>query len=247
LLLDVDVDYKKSFAKTLNLNVGYSLSQSLHNDLDQFDIQTHRISAKLEVDIATKTSAGVNLNAVDSRLDGKDFIDLKQLSPFIGHYVSKQAFVRSAFDFTYKRFPGRRRRDADAGAFNLDLYYFIHGPRHYLIGGYKYKRENAASSSFDYDAHRYKFRWIRRFSPLGTPAKLKVSWRYENRDYDETSASIGERRKDKRHRWSADLEMPLSAKTSVFIEYEYRDYHSNLASAEYTETLITLGLNHTFF
>ncbi|MCG8488809.1 MAG: surface lipoprotein assembly modifier [Chromatiales bacterium] len=247
LLLSADVDYKRALSKKINLNTGYSFSQSLHEDLDQFDRRTHLLSASITYGFDSKTSAGMSFNYADSALDGDGFMSLTRISPFASHYISKKIFIRPALALTDKRFDGQDNRDVDALSMNVDLYYFIDGPKNYLITGYKYTKENADSSAFDYDGHQLKLRWIKRLNLMNMQNKLRLGWRFETRDYDDISSAGGQIRDDTRHRLSADLEIPLQKQTSILLEYEYRNYQSNLDSADFNEHLATVRVQNRIF
>ncbi len=246
-LLGIDADYKRSLAPYLDLNVGYSFSESFHSDLQQFDTRNQLLLTGMTYDIDNKTSIGINLNVADSTLDGDGFLSLMQWSPFTGHYLSKRLFIRGALAVTDKKFDGRSSRNTDARGANIDLYYFIDGPKNYLISGYKYKQEESQLSRFNYDAKQVKLRWVKRLEWMGKRSKLKLGWRFEQRQYDKALGSTGMKREDDRQRFSASFKIPLKDNTSLLLEYQYRDYRSNRDSADYSEHVSAINLQHRFF
>lgn len=247
LLLDLDFAYKQPLTKDLSASAAYGFSQSLYKDLDEFDLQSHLLSAGLAYDFDSKTAAGLNYNYADSALDGDGFLSLHRVSPFASRYFSKQLFVRTAYAYTDKRFDGRRNRDASASALDFDVYYFLDGPRNYLIAGYRYKTEEAESARFDYDGFQLKLRWVKRLSEFCEQCKFRLGWRMEQRDYDDISSANGSKRDDTRQRWSADFEIPLRKNTELLLEYEYSDFESNLAAVDYIQHLARVRVNHRFF
>ncbi|TQV86236.1 DUF560 domain-containing protein [Exilibacterium tricleocarpae] len=244
-LVDLDLDYKLSLTKAVKVTTGYSFSQSLHQDLDDFDVQTHLFSAGLSSDFG-RTTAGVNYYYADSSLGGDGFLTLQQASPYISHYFTKQVFLRSAFTYTDKDFDGRPARDADAAALGADLYYFIDGSKHYVSFGYKYEDEDANTDRFDHDSQQLRLRWVKRLDILGKESKLKLGWRYEQRDYDAIDSAGTRRRDDDRHRWEAELELPLSKQSYLALEYQYSDYESTLAAADYTQHMARVRAGYKF-
>ena len=110
--------------------------------------------------------------------------------------------------------------------------------RTYFVSGYKYESENAVDPQFDFKGHNIKARFSQRISMGDRDAELKVGWRYEDRNYASITPSIGAIRDDTRHRFQAELEIPITDRIYGLIEYEYADYSSNLPSADYTQNLV---------
>lgn len=245
LLLDFNLDYEKALDKNTTFNAGYGFSQSLFQDLDNFDIQSHLFSAGVSRDY-DKTSAGVNYYYADSTLGGDGFLDFNRLSPYLSHYFSKKQFLRVAYSYTDKGFDQGIGRDATVDAIEVDFYYFINGPRNYARIGYKFESENADSERFDHDSHHIRVSWIRRIELMGRQPKLKVSWRYEQRDYDSELSANDEQRDDDRHRLAAELEYELNKKTWLTVLHEFSNYKSNLAAADYNQHLTSIRLGYKF-
>lgn len=245
VLLDLDLGYKKRLTNELDVGIGYSLSQSLYDELDQFDIQTHMLSGNLKYDFG-HTSAGVNYYYADSTLDRDDYLTLSQINPFLSHYFTKKWFGRAAYSYSDKKFDGRADRDAQVDAYSGDLYYFIEGAKHYLMVGYKFRQDDAESARFDYDGHQFKLRWVKRLSLMERESKLRMGYVYERRDYDDISSAGMEQRQDDRQRWSADLEFPVYQQGFVRLEYEYSDYDSNIDSLTYTQHIAGLRIGYRF-
>ncbi len=250
LLLDLDLGYKQRLQKKLTVSADYGFSQSLHDELTQFDIQTHLFSGGLAYDFG-KTDIGVKFYDVDSSLDGDEYLSLQQFSPSLSHYVTRQLFVRAAYTSAEKAFEGREERDADSESYGGDLYYFINGARHYISVGFKFKEDDAQSSAFDYESNTFKLRWVKRVPILGKNTRIKLAYSFENRDYDDP-ASLGNAgpgdpsREDDRQKAAFELEYPFSKNTYTSLEYEYSDYDSSLASAAYTQHLVDLRVGVKF-
>ena len=118
--------------------------------------------------------------------------------------------------------------------------------RTFLVAGYRYEDENAVDSQFDFTAHNLKARFSQRI-PIGQrAAKLKLGWRYENRDYSSLTPSISAVRTDDRHRLQVELEVLLSDVLFSLVQYEYADFSSNLPSADYTQSVASLRLGARF-
>jgi len=237
LIADASFEMKKELGERYDSAVTYDFSQTMYDEFSRVDRQTHILGA----DLARKgdvTDTGLSLYYINSRLDGKDFLDFYRLSPSLSGFVARNWFARGAYVYADKSIIENPDRDADTHSLELDLYMFRRGLRSYFNLGYRYKDENVEAQQYDYHSNSVKLRYIHRFNILKRLAKLELSWRYEDRDYSSITPSIGEDREDDRHRWRADLEVPLVGGSAVQLYYGYADYESNNASADYTQTLV---------
>lgn len=244
-VIDADLDFETEIASDTELSLGYSFSQSLHNEFTNFDVQSHFASAELTYDFGS-IDIGAAYRFIYTRLGGDGFLVLQQVSPYFSKFFGKKLFLRADYTYTNKDFEDRTDRDADVHAGGADLYFFLNGVRTYFVAGYKYEDEDAVDPQFDFQSHNIKARFSQRI-PIGKrDAKLKLGWRYETRDYSSITPSIGVIRDDDRHRFQAELEIPLTDRIYTLVEYEYADYSSNLPSADYTQNLVGARLGVRF-
>ena len=244
-VLDADLEFEKEISENTEFSLGYSFSQSLHDEFTNFDIQSHFASADLSHDFGSFDFGGA-YRFIYTRLGGDGFLVMQQISPYFTKFFGKKIFVRADYTYTDKDFENRTDRDTTGHSGGADIYWFLDGVRTYFVTGYKYKDENAVDSQFDYASHNIKARFSQRI-PIGKrDAKLKLGWRYETRDYSSITPSIGAIRDDDRHRFQAELEIPLSDRIYTLLEYEYADYSSNLPSADYTQSVASTRLGVRF-
>ena len=116
--------------------------------------------------------------------------------------------------------------------------------RSYFNLGYRFRDEDARAAQFDYQSNSAKLRYVQRIDWLSRTTKLELSWRFEERNYDSVTPSIGEKRDEDRSRWRIDYEVPVVEKGTLQFYYGYSDYNSNLPSADYTQDL--LGARFTY-
>lgn len=240
-LIDAGLGFKHKTSGKTEFSAGYDFFQSAHFERSDFDIRTHRGSVGLKQDFG-RFDLGVDYNYVYSTLDNAGFLTYQLLSPYAASRLSKQFYVRAAYSYADKDFKSRPARDATVNAGGVDVFYFIDGTTTYLLFGYKYERENAVGPEFDFNAHNLKVRLTQKFPFAGRKGSVKLGWRYENRNYDSITPSIGAIRDDKRNRFQAEVEVPLSDHIYAHAEYEYSDFNSNLPSVNYTQNLATIRL-----
>ena len=244
-VIDADFDFEKEFGDGGEINLGYSFSQSLHEEFTSFDIQSHFLSAGLSHDVG-EYNLGAAYRFIYVRLDGDDFLQMQQFSPYASRLFGKKLYLRTDYTYSDKDFNNRTDRDATAHAGGVDVYYFIDGTNMYVATGYKYKDEDATDPQFSFHSHNLKAR-ISRKIPMGKrKAKLKLGWRYETRDYLSITPSIAAIRHDDRHRFQAELEIPVTDRIYALVEYEYSNFSSNLPSADYKQSLAAARLGARF-
>ncbi len=237
LTLDASLEMRQDFNDTTELSLNYDYSQNSYNEFSQVDRQTHILGSDLSFKLG-ELDSGLSAYYINSRLDGSKFLELYRLSPSASGFLAKKWFARGAYVYVDKSIESSSERDATTHAVEGDVYYFRRGLRSYFNFGYRYKDEDAEADRLDYQSSSVKIRYVHRVEMLSRLAKFEISWRYEDRDYESETPSIGEARADKRHRWRADMEMPLIGKSAVQVYYGYSDYDSNLPSSDYYQTLV---------
>lgn len=243
--VDLELDFETDISSNTELSVSYSFSQSTRDEFSEFDVRSHFIAGEVTHEMG-KTDIGFAYRYVSSKLDGADFLKLRQVSPFISKLFARKIFLRADYTYSEKSFNGRAERDADTHAGNIDLYWFLNGARRYWVFGYKYEDENTVSAEFDFKAHKLKVRYVQRLRFGHFDTKLRLGWRYESRDYSSITPSIRLPRDDERHRLEAEIEVPLSARLYTVLHYEYADFESNLASANYKQDIVSLKIGAQF-
>lgn len=237
LTLSAGLGVQKELSDSTKISLSYDYNQNIYQNFSQVDRQTHIVGGNLNMDLG-KADAGLSLFYINSRLDGKPFLELSRVSPSVSGFLSKKLFARGAYVYSDKSIEDRPQRDAISNAAEADLYYFRRGLRSYLNIGYRFRDEDANSDALDYSSHSLKLRYIQRVEVFAKLAKLELAWRYEDRDYQSDTASINEERADRRHRWRLDFELPILGEGSAIqFYYGYSDYDSNLPQSDYNQAI----------
>ena len=237
LTMDLGLEAKKGLTEKLVGALSYDFSQSLYDEFSQVDRQTHILGADVAYS-AQAVDTGLSTYYIHSRLDGDKFLELYRVSPYLSGFLAKKWYARGAYVYSDKSIEERPERDADTNAGEFDLYFFRRGLRSYFNFGYRYRDEDANADRYDYSSNSVKLRYIHRWDLFERLAKLELSWRYEDREYDGITPSIEEKRDDQRHRWRGDLEVPIIGEAAVQFYYAYSDYESNFPQADYTQHLV---------
>ncbi|HJR70143.1 MAG TPA: hypothetical protein VKA43_08910 [Gammaproteobacteria bacterium] len=243
-LAEFGVDYDKPDAGPFDLTLGYNFSQSLHDDFGAFDVRVHRGSGTASFDLG-RVDIGTTMNYAAAALDGDEFLAIAQISPYVSRLVGERLFLRFAYARSDKDFAGNPARDATADGFSSDAYVFLNGLRTYLVFGYRYDYEDAADAQFDYTGHKISAQLSRRIPAPKRELTLKTYLRYETRDYDSATPSIGAPRGDDRVQLETSLEVPLRERLITRFGYKHADNRSNLPSVDFDENVWSASISWT--
>ena len=237
--------YENSFAEDGEFNVKYKVSQSLHSDFTQYNIQSHTFSSGIKNKFAGVTLAA-NYSFVQTRLGGNSFLDMNIFSPSASGFIAKNVYVRAGYNYYDKDFKTSDTRDAGNHNFTLDGYYFFNNSRSFFSVGVSYEDEDALADEFDLKGYTLR-------SSLQMPVnlgrdggKVKFSYAYRDRDYDNITPSILAVRAETRSVLKASIEIPVHDKFNIISEYKYTDRNSNFDSSNYTESVISVGIGYEF-
>jgi hypothetical protein len=246
VVFDLDLDYEKNFSQGTDLRLGYSLSQKSYFEETDFDLQIHNVSFGLKHNFEN-FDLGIETYHVHARLDNDELLSFQHVSPYFTRFLTRRLYLRGSYFYRDKDFPDNPARDGDVHAADADVYYFLDGTRHYFVAGFRYEDEDTRDPEFDFRGRQFELRYSRRFDLYGDrPVRLRLDYRYEDRDYRSLTPSIGEQRDDLRQRWRARMDFPVRENLTALLSYQYRDHDSNLESADFTDNRFEVQLEVTF-
>ena len=245
VLLDFGVNYDRASTGKFDVDAGYHFSETSHDDFGEFDVRIHRGSSTLRYDLG-RTDVGATLQYALAELDGAEFLTLAQASPYVSQLVGKRLFLRFAYANTDKDFAGNAARNARADGLSADAYVFLNGLTTYLAFGYRYDDEDAVDAQFDYAGRKWSAQLSQRFEAGMRTLTFKTYLRYEGRDYDSVTPSIGALRRDSRYQVEALLEVPVTERVLATVGYKRADNRSNLPSVDFAENVWSATFGATF-
>lgn len=246
-VFDFDANYKKRFAQGTDLSVGYSLAQRTFFEESNFDLQIHngKLGWKQNFD---DFDIGVDFYTIHARLDRDGLLNIQQFAPYFTTFLTKKLYLRSSYRYQDKSFKNNKDRNAQTHAIDNDLYFFLDSTREYIVTGYRFENENTRADRFDYNAHQFVVRYTKRWNLYGNrPFTMRLDWRYEKRNYESITPSIGAVRDDNRHRLRARFELPISNRLTALLKYEYRNHASNLETVDFTDNRVEAQLQMVLF
>lgn len=246
-VFELGLEWSADLRENTGFKVGYDLSTDQYDTFDNFNTTTHRFSAEVNQTIGA-ARVGVVGNYVASRLGGDGFINLTRVSPYVQSYFGdRQYLLRGSYIYTDKDFVDRIDRDAEAQAVSADVYRFFDGARRYVSLGVRYTTEDTVADEFDFDATLIKVAAVQRFTVFDRSSRLRVGGRWQARDYQNVTPSIGEIRADDRYRAEASLETDITKSLFVRGEVRYNNNVSNLPAADFDETVVAISIGGSIF
>lgn len=228
-----------------NVEGGYSFSAGRYDEVDTLDLDMHMLHADASHDFDLLTVGG-NYYIADASLGGDGFLKLDQYSLYSGALIGERWYLRGSLNAVDKTFDTLPERDADADGFSLDAFMFFNGGMTSLSVGYDQASEDTRADRFDHDGNTLRTRFTHRLTLLDRDARIRLGYRREGRDYDNLTPSIGVDRDDTRSIADAEMTLGWQRHFDLMGTIERGHYDSNLPSADYDETRITLSARLSF-
>ncbi|RMF11326.1 MAG: DUF560 domain-containing protein [Alphaproteobacteria bacterium] len=244
-ILELGAEYEVEIGEKNTLSFGYDFNMSEQFDLSDFDQQIHGANATFERDIGG-INAGLTYQFFYARLGGEGLLDMHRVSPFITVFPTKKLFIRAAYTYKDKDLKNRTARDAETHMGEISGFYFIDGTDTFASLGYRYEDEDAFADEFDFEAHVFKAGIDTRLPFGGEKNRFEIDVTYEIRDYSAVTPSIGEVRDDDRLTVDVSWEVPFNELLFGRVGYRYRDFSSNLPSADFSENLVSFGIGFEY-
>lgn len=237
-LYGAELEVAHDFNENISGKLLYNFDAVNYTEFSALNRLTHTAGVRLSADLQ-KFNLDTSYFFTNTQLDGNKFLTYHRFSPSISGFTSKRWFFRAAYVYGDKSLERRPGRDATSHGIESDGYYFWRGLRRYFNLGYTYRDENSRADRFTYNGHLLKLRAVQRFIlKSGARSTLDFSIRFEQRDYQGVSPSIGEPRYDNRLRVILKHEYPITSKVTWSIYSDYSDYRSNLPSADYDQFIL---------
>ena len=232
LQLNVDARWKPSFRQGHPLTLGYRLYQSLHNDLDAFDLQNHAITADWRQK-QTKYEWGINFQLITSALDGNDYFDAMVLTPNIifPHSDKRLSLGKLVWRDNDYTLPGLDGFDGT----QLELSYrhiWLQGEQNHVYAGAGYKMDDTTDKQVASDT----LSLTAGIRHVWMSMPLSAGYEYQQRDFGDASPS----REDTISKINLGLSYPLDKNTHVDISVNQITNDSNSAAHEYDRNLFAI-------
>jgi len=223
-------------------SASYSFSQSLHDELTDFDLQIHGISARAKTKVGKVTvAADYRFNFI--KLGGDDFLEINSIRPNIGFLLGRKTYLTASYEYREHSFKDISLEDRNANRHTgASKAYFLLGKGKNITLGYKVGRHRANTLDLSYWAHTIDAGLKLPVGIAGKTATYRARYQYRQKDYSAIDEDIGAVRGDKRHTMRTSLKVPFGKGFNTEFEYRYVDSSSNRASVDYNSHVLTFRL-----
>lgn len=249
-LLNARLNGRWKASEKLDVKAGYYYLTKTYHDNENFDLALQQLfaDASYHFDLLT---LGASYHHADAELADRDFLQLQQTSIYASRLFNKRIFLRAAANYQDKDFPGNDGRNAQNTGIAGDVFVFFQQGNTFLAAGFTSEEEEAAQDQFNYDALSLRASINHKFQAWGKPSKWQLGVRYHDRDYSTAMMPTDDNqpdvfRSDNHRVTSIEWEINLTPKVTATSKIERGNYESNLAAANYSETLASVTFGVTF-
>lgn len=229
----------------VKLKGGLGYNSKTYQDYSEFDLIIKQAFVDASYDFQPLT-LGISFHHADAELDNQDFLTLQQHSVYVSRLINQRIFLRAAINDQDKNFPDNAGRNADNQGFAGDAFFFFNQGKTFFTFGATNEKENARTHEFDYDAINFRSSISHQFSLWNKNSRLQLGWRFDNRDYSTITEPLDAKRQDERRVTTLEWELEANSWLSLIGKVESGNYDSNLASADYSETISSVTLKAQF-
>lgn len=232
--------YSPYVTAATHFSIGYDFLQSLHFDLSEFDLQTHKAVAQLALYRGDAT-IGLTGDYGWSLLDGDSFVGIASGTPWIR--IEEEGLGRTEFYYraryrSFQQDPFDDRRDGSNHAVGGRQIFDLGAPGRTFAVGYRFDVDRAAHGSgerFDYIGHQFEtgLGW-----PLASSLSADLVYAYKLEDYD----GGGSRRDDDEHHLILRLDQRLSRLLWLTAGYTMRINGSDRDPFDYDRHVTSIAL-----
>ncbi|HSE93936.1 MAG TPA: tetratricopeptide repeat protein [Methylomirabilota bacterium] len=240
-------------------SVGYSFFATLYNDLPDFNITDHLVTATLvhkNAIAAMPLQIGLQY-AYDALFLNEDlFIQRNTASLFGVLTESERHLTQLLARYQDKEFNEigltlpDESRDANNYMVGFQHFFRFAEDRHFIKVGYQWDRDDAEGKNYVYNGNRFLF-GAQATLPWGD-VRLRFDFDAHLRDYTHKNTLFPliepgtKRRSDQEYNYAFRVEVPLPWNLTLVAEYLRTDANSNLAIFDYDRNVTSLSLSWVY-
>jgi predicted Zn-dependent protease len=232
--LTLDGKWKPAFIEGTPLTLGYRFFQSLHQQLDQFNLQHHDLSADWRQEQET-FAWGINYQYILASLDNTDYVTTHQLMPNVMFYHGQKRVSVIKFAWRNDRYDYPGLAGYDGNRYQVDYrHYWAPASSRYHYLGALFRREDADDAS-------------QAFNAAGLEAGLLTSWQrirltadlqYQRKHYPDAPQS----RDDDYYKVDLTMTYPLTSQINMDVSASRIENRTDATAYDYSRTLYGMTL-----
>lgn len=227
----------------LTMGVGYSHYQTMHNELDNYDLMGSAVDI-----YATYTSEPFTygLRYIPSYywLDSDSYLRSHQIRPEISWEVNRNLTTRFSYRYSQNTYFQDSNKDSDTNEIYIDIYRSLKKEDAYVNAALAYEINAANHPDEDYTQIKLKAALSH---PLPQDFTILLMGKYYDQSYDNVDTYYNVARKDAKYNLSITLSHRIFYDwMSVMGTYSYTNNDSNINNYQYERTVIGLSLAAKF-
>lgn len=244
-VFDASAGYDFLDTDDFGLSAGYDFYQSVHSELDQFDMAIHGFNIDGRYTVG-RFDLGNTYMFSNIRLGGDAFMDMHMVRPNVGYLLDNNlVYLIGAYEYQKQNFKSDALvgRDANRHTFSGKSIFLL-GEGRTATAGYEWTDHNSLDPGFSFNGHTLDFSLKLPFEIVDREATFRTGYRFQSRNFLEASQSYnnGLTRVDKRHNVSASIEVPIVNNFFGKAEIEYIRSDSNFEVVDFGETITTVSV-----
>jgi len=241
---EADVEISVVQNENLNLSVGYDFFQSIHQNLEAFDLQINephiQISGFMDflqpvITYAYRSESYRNLDYLDSNIVDLDLslCHWKRTCALLGAGYERRDFASTSIT---------PHRIANRYSLFVGQQTFLWDGKLGVSMSWEPQWQNSSGVALNYDAQIANIGLTAFLDSFRKGMLVGTSYEFESRDYEKSSNAREFRRKDDRHIVWAGIRIPIIGPTQISFDYMLILSRSNIEALEYDENIVSLKL-----
>ncbi len=235
----------------------YSFYQSLHQDLDAFNVQHHEVEGFARYSLSRRRwpiSYEVKYAFGDALVDGDGFSFMHTVTPTVTLAETNATFTQLEYGFSRKDFvntalfTSNDDRDATNQAVGISQTLFFAGSGR-ARAGYRFDSDTTGASptqdDWAYHAHQVSAA-ITPPLPAGVRLDIEAAYAFQHYRHPNSYSATGEVRDDRQQSYTAGLSKTFEAGMTVSLQEVYTKNTSNIAAFRYDRGISSLTIAVSF-
>lgn len=237
----VNGKYKFLDSQKTAADADYSLYQSLHNTLSDFNVRQHNIRLSGRYDATEKTRFDLRYGFSYALVGGDKYSAVHQIRPAASFGFSLESATEFFYAYETKKFydsglfPANSGRNGNSNAAGVS-HTIVLGGQSAVTAGYAYDRDSTDRDFWDYRGNK----GFVSFQAGLSAVKVSLAASYYDKKYEGIITGFTEKRHDGTQEYSLTLERKITKNVSLDLSDLYISNDSNLAPYEYTRNIVSL-------
>jgi tetratricopeptide (TPR) repeat protein len=233
--------------KQLGFSLDYNFYQTLHEDLDDFDVHYHRVGPKCFWAVSPILKPALSYAFDYTRYGGESYSREHMLHGSLEIRQADRAWTEAVYRYSDRDyqdsplFERNSERSGDGSRFGLREHFTFRGMAGQIYGFLDSERAREAYWSFD----GYRLGGELRFA-VRAPFYLYLSGEYYRRQYKQAFPLYDERRDDSLWQAGVSLSWVLTDRVTLMLTDRYMDGDSNLDVFEYKRNMAAVFASASF-